>query len=82
MNLKLNPNIKADDIPISPLHKTSPNANLVQTEKTSEQDSSKSTITSPRPQCDPILEEEDRSLSQRRFSIAHHAKLDGTKSKN
>ena len=81
-NLKLNPNIKADDIPISPLHKTSPNANLVQTEKTSEQDSSKSTITSPRPQCDPILEEEDRSLSQRRFSIAHHAKLDGTKSES
>ena len=72
----------SSNIPLSPSQKTSPNPKLLQTDNSSELDLPKSTLTDSRPQCDPILEEEDRSFAQRRFSIAHHAKLDGTKSES
>ena len=72
----------SNDISDSTLVKASSNAKPLQSETTSDHDTTKSASANIRPPCDPIIEEEDRTFSSRRFSMAPHTKLDATKSES
>jgi tuberous sclerosis protein 2 len=75
--------ISNDTHPTSPLRKNSPNSKLLQLEKGSDQEVVKIGGANQRQLCGPIIEEEDRSFSEkRRVSSTQHPKLDATKSES